>query len=218
MAVYYPESKVEINGFMAKHYDILLDIATFGKYGYFIKRVIDSMGIQPDDKIIDFGAGTGRNACLMVKHLSEEGKIVGLDISSEMIEQFKRKCTEFSNVSIVNHRIDKPISYKEKFDKAFISFVLHGFPHSIRKRIIKNAFSVLKQGGEFFILDYNEFSIKDTPSYFKVPFKIIECPYAFDFIEKDWETILTDEGFGDFEKYLFFGEYVRLIKIKKVKV
>jgi len=217
MVVYYPESKVEINGFMAKHYDILIDIATFGKYRYFIKQVVDLMKIQSEDRIVDFGAGTGRNACLMRKHLSARGEIIGFDISPDMIEQFRRECARFSNVGIVHQRIDKSIPYKEKFDKAFISFVLHGFPHNVRKQIIKNVFRVLKAGGVFFILDYNEFFLDDAPLYFKVLFRAIECPYAFDFIEKDWRNILRDEGFEDFEEYLFFGKYVRLIKVKKIK-
>ncbi len=217
MAIYYPESKVEINGFMAKHYDILLDIVTFSKYRYFIKQVVDLMEIQPEDRIVDFGAGTGRNACLMRKHLSAKGEIVGFDISPDMIEQFRRKCARSSNVEVVNQRIDISMSYKEKFDKAFISFVLHGFPHNVRKQIIKNVFNVLKAGGVFFVLDYNEFSLEDAPSYFRIPFRAIECPYAFDFIERDWRNILRDEGFEDFKEYPFLGRYVRLIRVKKVK-
>ncbi|MEA2021101.1 MAG: hypothetical protein U9N08_01340, partial [Candidatus Caldatribacteriota bacterium] len=78
--------------------------------------------------------------------------------------------------------------------------------------IIRNVFKALKNQGEFFILDYNEFSIKEMPLYLKIPFKLIECPYAFDFIEKNWQKILTEEGFNYFEKHLFFHGYIRLLK------
>jgi ubiquinone/menaquinone biosynthesis C-methylase UbiE len=99
-----------------------------------------------------------RNTCLMTKYLSSQEEIIGLDISEEMISQFKKKCEDFPNVKIINARIEQNLTYEGYFDKAFISFVLHGFPQEARNRIIRNAFKALKKGGEFFILDYNEFS------------------------------------------------------------
>lgn len=48
--------------------------------------------------------------------------------------------------------------------------------------------------------------------YLKIPFKLIECPYAFEFIEKNWQKILAEEGFNHFEKHLFFRDYLRLLK------
>lgn len=69
MCAYYPESKVEVSGFTARYYDILMDIITFGAYPSLIQKAIRLMEIKPDDRIIDLGAGTGRNACLMMKYL-----------------------------------------------------------------------------------------------------------------------------------------------------
>ncbi len=216
MSPYYPESKVEVKGFEAKHYDTLMNIISFGMYSSFIRKAIHLMRIKPNDKIIDLGAGTGRNAYLMSKYLSKEGEIIGLDISEEMITQFKKKFAGYNNVKIINQRIDTPLPYEGEFDKAFISFVLHGFPQEARVKIIGNVFNALKKGGEFFILDYNEFSLKKMPFYVRIPFKTIECSYAFDFIEKDWQKILTEEGFSHFEQHLFFGGYIRLLKGVKI--
>jgi len=216
MCAYYPESKVEIKGFMAKHYDILMNIISFGLYPSFIQNAIQLMGIKPNDKILDLGAGTGRNACLMREYLSQEGELIGLDISDEMITRFKKNCGGLANVKIIKQRIDESLPYEGKFDKVFISFVLHGFPQEARIQIIRNALKALKKHGEFFILDYNEFSLKEMPFYLRTPFKFIECPYAFDFIEKDWQNILAKEGFDHFEKHLFFFGYIRLLKGVKV--
>jgi len=216
MCSYYPESKVEISKLTAKYYDTLMDIIIFGGYSLFIKKAIRLMNIKYNDRIIDLGAGTGRNACLMMNYLSSKGELIGFDISSEMITQFERRCASFVNAKITNQRIDKPLPYENEFDKAFISFVLHGFPQGVRRQIIRNAFKALKKNGEFFILDYNEFSVKEMPFYLKIPFKLIECPYAFDSIEKNWQKILAEEGFSYFEKHLFFHGYVRLLKGVKV--
>ncbi len=217
MCAYYPESKVETIRLTAKYYDILMDIITFGAYSSFIQKAIRLINIKSNDRIIDLGAGTDRNACLMMNYLSVKGELmIGLDISSEMVAQFERRCASFANAKIINQRIDKPLPYKDEFDKAFISFVLHGFPQDVRRQIIRNAFKALKKNGEFFILDYNEFSVKEMPFYLKIHFKLIECPYAFDFVEKSRQKILTEEGFNHFEKHLFFRGYVRLLKGVKV--
>lgn len=216
MSSYYPESKVETKGFTAVHYDALMDIITFGRYSLFIEKSIELMGIRPTDRILDLGTGTGRNACLMAKHLSKKGKLIGIDISQEMISQFKKRCVNFPNVKIIHARVDQSLPFREEFDKVFISFVLHGFPQEVREVIIKNVFESLKSGGSFFILDYNEFSYNETPFYLKVPFKLIECPYAFDFIERDWKQILANHNFSGFEEFFFFKDYVRLLKAKKL--
>ncbi|NMG83067.1 MAG: methyltransferase domain-containing protein [Methanosarcinales archaeon] len=216
MCAYYPESKVEISGFIARYYDMSMDVISLGSYFSMIRKAIQLMHISPSDRILDLGAGTGRNACLMMKYLSTNGELIGIDISKEMIAQFKKRCASLANAKIVNQRIDKSLAYEDEFNKAFISFVLHGFPQEVRRSIIRNACKALKKHGEFFILDYNEFSLKEMPLYLKIPFKFIECPYAFDFIEKDWQKILAEEGFNRFEKHLFFGGYIRLLKgVKK---
>jgi len=216
MCAYYPESKVEVSGFIARHYDMIMDAILLGRYSSMIRKAIHLMDIGSADRILDLGAGTGRNAYLMTRYFSLRGELIGLDISKEMIFQFKKNFADLPNIKIINARIDQDLAYERYFDKVFISFVLHGFPQKARNRIIRNAFKALKKGGEFFILDYNEFSVNEMPFYLRVTFKFIECPYAFDFIERDWKKILFLHGFDDFREHLFFSSYVRLLKGVKV--
>jgi len=211
----YPESKVEIQGFTAKHYDTIMNIVSFGFYAKFIGNALSKLEIKDDDYILDLGCGTGRNACLMRNYLSEKGFILGLDVSEEMGKQFNEKVRNFKNVAFKNQRIDLPFSLEDKFDKVFISFVLHGFPHEVRETIINNAYENLKTGGTFCILDFNEFALMDMPFYYRIPFVTIECPYAFDFIERDWKKILEKSGFNNFIETLYFKSYVRLLTARK---
>ena len=215
MEKFYPDSKVEIQGFAAKFYDNMLNFATFGGYNSFIKKAIYSMNIDQNDKILDFGAGTGRNALLMNMHLSEKGEILGLEISELMIDQFENKTKNFKNINIINQRIDQPFELEKKYDKVFISFVFHGFPFEVQKNIIQNAYNALKENGEFILLDFNEFVTEKTPLYFRIPFKIIECKYAFEYVERDWKQILSKFGFTDFNEKLFLKKHIRLLKAKK---
>ena len=212
----YPESGVELNPFVSKHYDKLLNILSFGKYKGFIRRAISDMHIQKDDVILDLGCGTGRNACLMMQYLGDKGFITGLDISEAMEKQFNENCRQHPNTEFINRRIDQPFQLDKTYDKVFISFVLHGFPQNIRENIIKNAFNNLKPGGTFNILDFGEFDMYAMPFYYRIPFQKGECPYAFDFIKRNLKGILSGFGFGNFEEYLYFHNYGRLMVAYKI--
>jgi len=208
----YPDSGVELTPFIAKNYDAVLNAASFGLYGGFIKKAFKSMNIKPEDHILDLGCGTGRNAALMADYLSEKGKITGIDLSEVMEKQFNRKFKNDPRISFVRQRADVPFDLGEKFDKILISFVIHGFPHEVRLKVLENVTGHLKPGGDFFILDFAEFDMDKMPAFHRFVFKTIECKYAFDYIERDWKQILSGYGFGDFDERLYMKRYVRLLK------
>ena len=210
----YPDSGVELTPFISKYYDSIMNVFSFGSYTRFIQSAIKAIEIKPDDRILDLGCGTGRNACLMNKYISENGLITGVDVSDVMGNQFNKNCSKHSNINFVKKRIDQPFVFEEKYDKVFISFVIHGFPHEIRKIIIDNAKNNLTEGGEFVILDFAEFDMYKMPALHRFVFKAIECKYAFDYIERDWKVILKDFGFNQFEEKLYFKKYARLLKAK----
>jgi len=211
----YPDSGVELKSFTAKHYDKIMNIASLGFYRGFIHKAIKAVNIKPSDKILDLGCGTGRNACIMKKYLENNGSITGIDISTVMQEQFDKNCSKNSNIKFIRKRIDQPFLLNEKFDKIFISFVIHGFPHKVRKTVIENVINNLKSGGEFVMLDYAKFDMDTMPIFYRLIFKTIECKYAFDFIIKDWKQILNEYGFTSFEEHFFIKKYVRLLKAVK---
>lgn len=211
----YPDSGVELNSFTAKHYDTLMNSASFGLYKGFIKKAIKNLNINDNDAVLDMGCGTGRNILLMNKFSGKNSRFTGMDISLDMEKQFIKNTKQHNNINFINKRIDEPFELNKKFDKIFISFVIHGFPHEIRKNIIKNAFNHLKEGGSFLILDFAEFDMDKMPFHHRFVFKKIECKYAFDYIKKDWKNILHENGFYNFEEKLYFKKYVRLLKAVK---
>ncbi len=173
------------------------------------------MDIKPGDSILDLGCGTGSNAALMASYLSEEGRITGIDISEIMERQFRKNFLDDKRVKFINQRTDIPFDLGQQFDKVLISFVIHGFPHEVRKTVIANVFKHLKPGGIFLMLDFSEFDMKKMPFHHRFLFKSIECKYAFDFIEKDWKNILGENNFIDFTETLYFRNYIRLLKAVK---
>lgn len=210
----YPESGVELTPFVAKHYDKVMNIGSLGQYNRFIVKAIKDIEIKPTDSILDLGCGTGRNAALMLNHLGNEGEIVGVDLSAEMQMQFKTRFAGESRVVFQQQRIDIPFNLNQTFDIVFVSFVIHGFPHEVRNTVIENAINHLKPEGNFVILDFAEFEMAKMPILHRFIFKKIECPYAFDFIEKDWKSILKIKKLKIVSEHFYFLNYVRSLKTK----
>ena len=210
--LYGTGSHVEIRGFLAKHYDTVLDLVTVGFYKKFIKGVISKMNIQPSDRILDMGAGTGRNNLLMLDYL-EEGEVIGLEIGEEMKKQFREKSYHHDNLKLRELRIEKELPFEDEFDKVFISFTLHGFKQD-RIKIIENANKALKKKGKFFILDYNEFDLSKKPVYARALFDL-ECNLARDYIKRNWTKILKEHGFSVKNEHLYFMNLIRLLELEK---
>jgi len=209
------QSKVEVTGFEARHYDLLMNLITAGTYPFFIRRVVRDMGIRPEDAILDLGAGTGRNAELMARYLSDQGRIVGLDVGAEMLAQAQERFRASANVTFEEGSITEDLPYQQEFDKVFMAFVLHGFVQEDRLRIISNAHRALKVGGEFLILDYAAFEPEEAMWPVRWAFRYAECPLASDFARRDWPAILAAQGFGHFRSQHYYLGYLRLLAARK---
>ncbi|MBS3736635.1 class I SAM-dependent methyltransferase [Candidatus Bipolaricaulota bacterium] len=215
MGKLYPDSHIEIDGIAARYYETFLNLLTMGKYGRFIEQAIGDMEINPGDRILDLGAGSGYNARFMAEYIGEKGEILGLDISKEGIKQFRRKFNDEPNVKVENRRIDLPLPYESQFNKVLTSFVIHGLPHSTREKTLENAYKALRRGGRLYLLDYGEFELSDLPLYMRIPFRIAECEYAYDYIDRDWKEILVQFGFEEVESYQYLGGFTRLMTARK---
>lgn len=208
------DSRVEIKGREARHYDLMMNVFTLGMYPFFIRRVIKAVNIAPGDNILVFGCGTGRNMALMNKYLKGSGRILGLDIGDEMLEQADRKFKNHPYISAEKKNITEDLPYKEEFDKVFISFVFHGLIQEDRDKVIANAYKALKPGGEFVILDYNEIDLEKSSFLVRFLFKV-ECPLATEFIGKDLKDMLRGGGFESFRQKNFGWNKVRLLAAVK---
>jgi demethylmenaquinone methyltransferase/2-methoxy-6-polyprenyl-1,4-benzoquinol methylase len=98
------------------------------------------MDIQEGQSILDLGSGTGRNECFMAEKVGHRGRVLRLDISREMLNIARKRCQSYPWVQFNKKRIEALLSYREEFDKVFISFTLHGFENDQKIKIIRNAY------------------------------------------------------------------------------
>lgn len=113
-----------------------------------LKRVIKEADIRKDSTICDVGTGTGVLVPYLVKKIGENGKLIAIDYSKEMIkkakENWKNLPVKFVLADI--HSTDFPDNY---FDYVVCNAC---FPHFERKKIaLKEIHRILKKGGTIII-------------------------------------------------------------------
>ncbi len=211
-------SHIEVRGWAARNYDLMMDLLLVGRYQAFVQRAIKAMDTRRGDAILDLGSGTGRNICVMVRALDSIRRVVGVDINQEMLRQAQQRCHAYPQVSFLNQRIEEPLPFHEEFDKAFISFTLHGFEDEDKDRVIANAYQALKPGGIFWILDYSEFDLDRQWFFFRWAFRRLECELASEFLSLDLKGMLACHGFANFVSHIFLRGYVRLLGAEKLEL
>lgn len=206
-------SKVEIKGFEAKYYDILMGLLTFGQYNKWIRRAVRGTGVGRGFNVIEFGSGTGVAACEFSKIIGESGRYIGFDIGEEMMAKAIKKCRKRKNVEFAKERIEHPIRIPFKADIVFMSFVMHGLENQDKEKVIKNAYHNLKEGGIFAVFDYSQIKYQDASWFAKLLIWKLECPLAGEFAEMNFPGFVKNYGFeyskvkkyfrGLFSLYLF---------------
>ena len=205
-------SRVEIGSWEARYYDLLLNVASLGRYPRLIEAVIENMGIEPGHSILDLGSGTGKNDYFIAKNIGSDGSIVGLDISDEMLDRARNRCRDYPNVTFRKQRIELPLPYEEDFDRVLVCFVMHGFEHDGKLRIIRGAHRALKPGGVFCVLDYAQFDLEELWFPLRFAFTHWECQLATEFLKLDIKSLLSSQGFTEFQEEFFFKGRLRLLK------
>lgn len=98
------------------------------------------------DVVLDYGCGTGTNAC---EFASLVKKICAIDISTRMIEIANDKATsaDVQNVDFVEADIFDESFKKESFDVIMAFNMLHTVPNP--KKVVLRTLELLKYGGTF---------------------------------------------------------------------
>ncbi|MFZ0389395.1 MAG: methyltransferase domain-containing protein [Calditrichia bacterium] len=210
--------QVEITGLEARFYDRLLNLLSVGRYNALLKKMINDLPLREQEVVMDLGAGTGKNAELILQRLNDSSRLYALEIGEEMRRQLQRRRQNDSRISILNQRIEEPFSLPEPATVALISFVLHGLPQGKRLKVVENAANNLLPGGRFCIWDYNHFTVDEAPWWVRLGVRKIECKPTEEFIRQDWPRILHRYGFESHQTRTYFRSYIRLLCLEKKAV
>ena len=137
---------------VAKNYDLMNDVMSFGAHRLWKSELIDFINIQYQDKIIDVGSGTGDLVNLILKK-KKLNKVYSVDLNNEMLKYGKKKFLN-KDIKFVRANAEK-LTFKDNyFDKYIISFCLRNVTNI--NQALKESLRVLKPGGIFYCLEFSK--------------------------------------------------------------
>jgi ubiquinone/menaquinone biosynthesis C-methylase UbiE len=114
--------------------------------------VIEKLQIRKGMNILDLGCGTGKGCIDIASKLEGTGKVVGVDLSSEMIERAKQhlSATSFTNMEFKVGSAGS-LDYNGDFDYVLSTNAFHHFQE--KEAIFNKVWKALKHNGTFIVQD-----------------------------------------------------------------
>jgi demethylmenaquinone methyltransferase/2-methoxy-6-polyprenyl-1,4-benzoquinol methylase len=180
------EQKVsEVFDSVAKKYDIMNDIMSFGIHRLWKQYTFFSSNIKNGDKVLDIAGGTGDMTKGFKKLVGDTGVVWHTDINYSMLKEGQERlinCGIITPSSICNaERLPFRDNY---FDVVCISFGLRNMTH--KDLALQESYRVLKKGGYILILEFSKINSMLSPIYDIYSFKIL--PLIGQIVAKDRDS------------------------------
>jgi len=140
---------------IAGQYDFLNRVISFNLDTFWRRRAIKALGIKETDGfVLDLGTGTGDIALTAAREMGSRGKLIGLDISLEMLrlaQEKRRKLPYGDKVAFILGSALRPPFGSETFDGIITAFVLRNITDL--NLFFLEAYGLLRPGGRLASLD-----------------------------------------------------------------
>lgn len=158
------------------------------------KPVLELMRVAPTDNLLDVGCGAGWLSRILAKGVPE-GRVVGMDISDEMIHHARRASVNFTNLVFVVGEVNEIPWERNFFDKVISVESSYYWPDPAKG--LREIFRVVREGGSAWILiNYyrDNAHCHQWGEKLAVPTHLLWA--------EEWAKLFRDAGFGDVEHRL----------------
>lgn len=139
----------------ARFYDLFVRLLFSGKVQVMMRSTVQLANIQPGEKVLDIGCGTGTLAILAKQTGGQSVEIYGRDAAPEMIEHAREKARQQKVDVDFQPGLAEAIQFPdETFDLVMNSLMMHHLPADLREKALVEMYRVLKPGGRLLVVDF----------------------------------------------------------------
>lgn len=121
-----------------------------GLLGGGYRRFVDSMGLRGDERVLDFGSGSGAAARHLAKRLQAGGRLTCADISPVWQREVRRTLRGYTNVEFALGDIRELGLPEAGFDVVVMHWMFHDVPVADRRDILTELVRLLRPGGRLY--------------------------------------------------------------------
>ncbi len=123
------------------------------RIGRWRRMAVNALSLQAGDTVLEIGCGTGLNFSLLEKAVGSEGKIIGVDISEQMLEKARNRvrAAGWQNVELVCCAASE-FNVPDDTRGILATGVLTYVPEF--DKVIERGARALTRGGKWAVLDY----------------------------------------------------------------
>lgn len=151
--------------------------------------------LKEGETVLDLGSGAGFDVFLAAQKVGKNGKVIGVDMTSEMIEKARENAKKgnYNNVEFRLGEIEKLPAKDNSVDVIISNCVINLSPD--KKNVFKEAFRVLKPGGRLMISDI--VLEKELPDFIKKSAKAYVGCISGAILREKYIKIIKEVGFQD---------------------
>ena len=152
-------------------YDLMNDFMSLGIHRQWKRELIRQMNPYPESSLIDVACGTGDIAKLYADNTSNKSKILCVDFNKKMLDEGKKRLSNYKNINWKVSRAEKIDAPNETFDYYTISFGLRNTKNL--NKALTEAHRVLKPGGRYFCLEFSKIQNSNLDFFYRNYSKLI---------------------------------------------